>query len=74
MKNIKPVFECAKQNGDATVIDRIVIKLLPQFIKHDFKITSQMIESSDNIEVSDELYNLIEDTAIELVGSSCKGV
>ncbi len=72
MKNIKPIFEWAKLNGDASVIDRIVIKLLPAFIQHDFKITSQLIESSENIEVSDELYELILSTAQELVGSSFK--
>jgi len=72
MKNIKPIFEWAKLNGDASVIDRIVIKLLPAFIQQDFKITSQLIESSENIEVSDELYELILSTAQELVGSSFK--
>ncbi len=70
MKNIKPIFEWAKSNGDAAIIDRIMIKLLPEFIKYNFKITVQEISSSETIEVSDELYDLVENTAQELVGSS----
>jgi len=74
MKNIKPVLEWAKQNADATVIDRIVIKLLPQLIKHNYKITPQSIESNTNIEVSQEVYELMLKTAQELVGSSFKEI
>ncbi len=70
MKNIKPIFEWAIQNGDASITDRIVIKLLPQFIKHNFKITSQQITTDKTIEVSDELYELIKSTTQELIGSS----
>ncbi len=67
MKNIKPVFEWAKLNGDAVIVDRIIVKLLPEFVKHNFKITVQEINSSEIIEVSDELYELIENTAKELI-------
>ncbi len=74
MKNIKPIFQWAKQNADATIIDRIVIKLLPQLIKHNCKITPQSIESSEHIEVSQEIYELIVKTAQELVGSSFKEI
>ena len=70
MINIKPIFEWARLNGDATISDRIFIKLLPEFIKHNFKSTPELIESSESIEVSQELYELIKTTAQELVGSS----
>ena len=70
MKNIKPIFEWAKLNGDATINDRIVVKLLPQLVKHNFKITPELVESSEMVEVSSELYELIKNTAQELVGSS----
>jgi hypothetical protein len=69
-KNIKPIFDWAVANGEAKIVDRILIKLLPQFIKAGYKITENTIYESDTVEVSDELFNLVKDTAEEFVGSS----
>ena len=69
-KDIKPILNWAVANGEAKVIDRILMKLLPQFIKNNLEITENIVKSSDTLEVSDELYNLVKDMAEELVGSS----
>ncbi|NOQ30512.1 MAG: hypothetical protein GQ570_05240 [Helicobacteraceae bacterium] len=70
MKDIKKVFEWAKVNGDAKIIDRILVGLLPELLKNNMKSTSKDIENSKTIDVSDELYNIIKTKSEELVGSS----
>ena len=70
--DIKPVLTWAVANGEAKIIDRISMKLLPEFIKNNYKITEQTINESKTLEVSAELYNLVKDVAEKLVGSSYK--
>jgi len=72
MKNIKIIFDWAKEHGDAKVIDRILVSLLPELLKNNIKLTSETIELSKTIEVSDELYESIKAKSEELVGSSFK--
>lgn len=72
-KDIKPILSWAIANGEAKIIDRISMKLLPQFIKHNYKITEQKILESDTLEVSIEVYDLVKNMAEELVGSSYSG-
>ncbi|MEA3290407.1 MAG: hypothetical protein U9Q04_09545 [Campylobacterota bacterium] len=67
-KDIKPIFKWAKQNGDANIYDRILMKVMPNLIKENLKLTSKMIENSETIEVSTEVYDLIVTKAEELVG------
>ncbi len=71
-KDIKPILNWAVVNGEVKIIDRIFVKLLPQFIKNGYKITENDIQKSDTLEVSIQLYNLVKYTAEELVGSSYK--
>lgn len=66
-KDVKPIFDWAKTNGDANIYDRILMKVMPQLLKENIKITSNTINESVTIEVSSELYNLIKDKAQELI-------
>ncbi|MBN2824732.1 MAG: hypothetical protein JXQ76_05375 [Campylobacterales bacterium] len=70
MKDLKPLFNWAKQYGDANIYDRILMKVMPQLLEHNFKLTSQNIESSESIEVPQALYDLIVTKTQELVGKS----
>ena len=70
MKDIKKIFEWAKEHGDAKIDDRILVSLLPILLKNNMKLTSTEIEASDSINVSDELYEIIKIKSEELVGSS----
>ena len=71
-KDIKPILNWAVANGEAKIIDRILMKLLPQFIKIGLKVTEKTINDSKILEVPSELYSLVQSTAEELVGSSFK--
>jgi hypothetical protein len=68
-KDIKPIFLWAKQNGDANIYDRILMKVMPQLLKEDIKLTHDDIENLEHIEVSNELYELILEKSQELVGA-----
>lgn len=69
-KDVKPIFDWAKTNGDANIYDRILMKVMPQLLKENIKITSNTINESVTIEVSSELYNLITDKAQELINKN----
>lgn len=68
--DVKPIFDWAKTNGDANIYDRILMKVMPQLLKENIKITSNTINESVTIEVSSELYNLIKDKAQELINKN----
>ncbi|MBN2782125.1 MAG: hypothetical protein JXQ66_02675 [Campylobacterales bacterium] len=68
LKDIKPVFEWAKQNGDANIYDRIIMKVMPELLKNDLRLTSHDIDEREKIEVIDEIYELILEKSQELVG------
>ncbi len=70
--NIKPLFIWAKQRGDANIIDRILVKIIPQLLKDNIKITSNEIENLNEILVSKEIYDLVLSTAQNLVDDTYK--
>lgn len=65
-KDVKPIFLWAKQRGDANIFDRIIVKIIPNLLEENIKITSTQIDSLD------EIYNLIIKTAESLVGQTFK--
>ena len=69
MQDLKPLFNWAKQNGDANIHDRILMKVMPQLINENIKLTSDIIENSETIEISNELYQLILNKTEELIGA-----
>lgn len=66
-KDLKELFDWAKLNGDANIYDRILMKVMPQLIKENIKLTSHDIEKSKDILVSQELYELVKQKAQELI-------
>ena len=72
LKDVKPLFLWAKQRGDANIYDRIIIKIIPNLLKENIKITSQQIDNQEEILVSEEIYKLILETAQSLVGQNLK--
>jgi len=69
-KDIKPILNWATANGEAKIVDRILIKLLPQFMKEGHKFTAEDIVEFDIYKVSNTLYILVKDVAEKFVGSS----
>ncbi|HRF56011.1 MAG TPA: hypothetical protein PLV58_01310 [Campylobacterales bacterium] len=70
LEDIKPIFEWAIKNGEAKIVDRILVKLLPQLLKAHSNITAADVKESAVINVSAELYELVKKSAEELIGSS----
>jgi hypothetical protein len=66
--NIKPVFLWAREKGDTKIYDRILMKVVPKLVQHNIQLTSEVIEQSDSIDVSSEIYDLIQLKAEELIG------
>lgn len=67
MRDLKPIFDWARQNGDANIYDRILMKVMPQLIKENIKLTADFICNSEIIEVKEEIYELIKQKAQELL-------
>ncbi|MDO9305512.1 MAG: hypothetical protein Q7T77_09275 [Sulfuricurvum sp.] len=68
MKNIKPLFDWAKANGESKIVDRILLKLLPELLKYDQKMTADMVENAEELLVEESLYILVKQTAENIVG------
>jgi hypothetical protein len=73
MQDVKGIFEWARANGEAKIIDRILVRLLPEMVRLDQKITAQRVEDAERLEVSDELYARILAVAQEMVGQDYPG-
>ncbi len=69
-KNIVPLFRWAKANGEATIVDRILMKNALLILKSGLKLTREKIETNELIEVNKDLYEMIKKSAQELVGVS----
>ncbi len=69
-KNIKPLFTWAIKNGESKIVDRILVKTLPQFLKAHCTITMDAIQTAHIISVPSELYDIVKNMAEELIGSS----
>lgn len=71
-KNLKPLFLWAKERGDANIYDRILIKIIPVLLKENIHLTTNNIDSSDTIEVSQEVYDFVLIKTQELVNELYK--
>ena len=73
MRDASEIFQWAKERGDANVIDRIIVKILPSLLANNITLSSSMIENAQQIMVSDGLYEMINETAKNLIDSDING-
>ncbi|MDD3608742.1 MAG: hypothetical protein PHI49_03180 [Halothiobacillaceae bacterium] len=73
MQDAKPLFDWAQENGEARIVDRILIRLLPEMLRQEQRITAQMIEEQPSLAVSDTLYAQLLTVTQELVGQTYPG-
>jgi len=73
MQDVKPVFTWAKANGETKIVDRILIRLLPEMVKLDHKITAEMVDESASVPVPESLHAQILAAAEEMVGKPFDG-
>ena len=70
MKDLKPLLIWAKANGESKVIDRILIKTLPELIKQGYKITPADIDTHASIEIPTALFEQLQKHAEDIVGAA----
>lgn len=69
MIDVKPLFTAAKAEGDAMIVDRIIVRLLPQLHSAGLRLSAKSVEAMSEILVSQEIFQLIEQTASELLAA-----
>lgn len=67
-QDLKPLFLWAKERGDANIYDRILIKLIPELLKENIQLTTQIIDNSETIYVPSNIYDLAIVKVEELIG------
>jgi len=67
-KDIKPVFDWAKAHGETKIVDRILVKVLPELVQFEQKITVESLEIMTTVEIPETLYDRILTLAEEMVG------
>lgn len=73
MNDIKPILEWAKQYGESKIVERLLVKLLPEILKTGEHLTPELIESRESILVDETFYQLIKTSAEEMVGARYEG-
>ena len=70
LQNVKPIFDFAVLNGDAKIVDRILIRTLPLLLKHNIELNSDIIKKADTLNVPEHIYLKIKAVAEELTEST----
>lgn len=71
-KDIKPLLKWAFNEGEAKIIDRVLLKLMPQILESKLVITQKDIQDAENFFVSQSLYNDFEEVTQQIVGKKFK--
>lgn len=71
MKDAKHIFSCAAACSEAMIVDRILIRVMPELVRHDQRLTADEIKAANEILVTSDLYAYIRSVAEELVGRQC---
>lgn len=66
----KPIIEWAKAQGEARVVERLLVKLLPDLLEHDIEVTAESLNTLSRFDVPETLYNKIQITAEQIVGQT----
>lgn len=71
-KDVKPIFDWAKENGDCAIVERIIVKLLPKFLGAGIELTASNIDQMEEIIVDEALYEDVKHASEELVNRKCQ--
>lgn len=71
MKDAKHIFSCAAACSEAMIVDRILIRVMPELMKYDRRLTADGIKAAREILVPADLYAYIRSVAEDLVGRQC---
>ncbi len=71
-KDIKPLLEWAHSRGEAKIVDRVLLKLMPKILDSKMKISKEDIEKSSEYFVPEELYKHFVEITQQFVGEKFK--
>lgn len=69
-RDIISLLKWAREHGEAKIIDRILIKLMPDFLHYNCPITAEELNTQEYFNVPASLYEKIQKSAEEIVGTS----
>lgn len=68
--DVRNLFKWANEIGDANINNRILAKAMPALIKAKIIITDTMLRGNETIEVPQDIYEIIKESAQELLKST----
>jgi hypothetical protein len=71
VKDAKHIFLCAMAHSESMIVDRILVRVLPELMAHGQMLTTETIDHTEHIWVPEALYEHIRAVAEELVGLRC---
>lgn len=69
-KKIKPIFDWANKIGDANINNRILAKAMPALVEAKITLTDLIIHENSVLEVPQKIYDIIKNSAENLLGAS----
>jgi hypothetical protein len=70
VKDIKPLFDRAIAHSEVMIVERILVRVLPELLQHGQIRTAESIEQADASAVPYALYEQIRNVAEDLTGRS----
>lgn len=70
MKDIKPLLNRAIAHSEVMIVERILVRVLPDLLRHGLPLTAETIEQAQEVLVPEALYELIRSAAESLTGRS----
>lgn len=70
MKDVKPIFSRAIARSEVMIVERILVRVLPDLLQHGQTLTAETIEQASQIPVPEALYEQIRTVAEALTGCS----
>jgi len=73
MVDAKGLFEWAVQEGEAKVVDRVLIKVVPKLLSAGIRVSAEEISAMDSFFVSEEIFEAMREVVEQIVGKSFEG-
>lgn len=73
MNNAKGLFDWALKEGEAKIIDRVLIKVAPKLLAEGIEVSAEDIKNMGSFFVGDEIYSIMKQITEEIVGKSYEG-
>ena len=65
-KDIKKLLLWSREQGDCVVVERVIVRMMPEFIKANLKVTASGLDGVESIMVDETLYEQVKSLCEEL--------